>query len=86
MNIQKEIKRIIKKEYTKKNEIISLDIDEKTNLITVLMPSTCEPNATMEWKFLFDYEEGNEDCFTEYEKSKYAELIEKPKLTIKSID
>ena len=90
MNIQKEVKKIIKATHTKGNEIISINFDANNKdwygLVHVTLASTCEIGKTMTWTFLFEYDEGNADCFDECGKIAFADKIIHPSVTVKCID
>lgn len=82
-----QIKKQIKRDFTKKNEIISWSFQEDGSLtmVSVTMPSTCESGQTMTWDFMVSINEGNEDCFTEMEKYQFPEMIEKTTFNITQI-
>ena len=82
--IQTKAKNQIKKEFVKKNEVISWNIqgDDSFGLITVTIPSSCEANETMKWEFTYSYEPSNKDVFTELEAYEFPHLITKEKLTV----
>ena len=85
--IQKEVKSLIIKDFIKKNEVISWDLngDNSFGMITVTMPSTCEMNETMKWDFTYSYEPSNIDDFTEIERYEFPNMITEEKLTVKSV-
>jgi len=83
--IQKEVKKVITKNFVKKNEVFSWNF--KGESVTVTMQTTCGMiGESMEWGFIFDYEEGNRDCFTEYELAKYPEMIEESKVNVYQVE
>ena len=76
--INKEAKKQARK-FCKGQNIVSINI--KKDVVYCNLTDFGSDNI-FTWKFIIVVNEGNEDCFSEYEKIKFPELIEKTTIKI----